>query len=404
MAACAAAAARRAALAVRGRCRPSLACASSLTPAAAPRRRALCAAAESAVEPLVAGAADAGGPPARPASPPALEIRGEVELYRSHADLAGAARKARMNNILGSAFGFLGFAGVAAGAPSAPLAIHAIIGLGATMNLYKHLGMSRNEFGAIGMRYLETLTVMPHAHGAQASSGAAGGPAHEPVASESTAAEMLKATPHVHLRLRTVNVDLHLTLVEPAAAWEGSKYSGLVNDDRTSFHDVLCALFIEEVTAIGKKGAPTSPDQNLLAALLQTNKVLADHHVSLRTDAEIPGLFALPADAAAEYQKFFDDVPDAEKKRKKLRNETGSGMHGSVGIPRSAIAEIQQVGKASIISGFVFLTAGSIFLGRWFNGQGNSMPGQEAKEFTPDDFFDLWRARFAGAASGGERM
>lgn len=310
-----------------------------------------------------------------------LVVSRDVQLYRSTVDLETVAASARIQCLAGAAASLLGFAGVIAGSPFHPLHIHGAMCMGALLMSYKNLFMTRKELVTTGMHHLQSLTLR-----ANAASGSSAAPS-----SADALAAQLQATPEVELILQTASVHLELKLAPPAEAWEGAKYSGLITDERVAFTDLLRVLYIDQIDGEKEGATFKTEDAALLKALLATDKVVVEHTLSPHADLERDSIL-MPGDGdTSQFNKLFNKAQDASKKAR---------TSDRIGMPRSAETDMLMVGRQTIISGLIFLLAGTIYVTRWFKGEGdNRLVNGKKVTTTGQDLIDNWKARFSGTQS-----
>eukprot|EP00405_Crypthecodinium_cohnii_P016235 CAMPEP_0206455758 /NCGR_PEP_ID=MMETSP0324_2-20121206/21963_1 /ASSEMBLY_ACC=CAM_ASM_000836 /TAXON_ID=2866 /ORGANISM="Crypthecodinium cohnii, Strain Seligo" /LENGTH=347 /DNA_ID=CAMNT_0053926563 /DNA_START=65 /DNA_END=1109 /DNA_ORIENTATION=+ len=286
-----------------------------------------------------------------------LVITENLEVYRSSVNLEAAARKARTQCIVGALSSVLGFLGVIAGSPTQHPALHGMVCFGAGIISYKHLFLTKKEIATIGLHHLDNIVVLPTPPLKEG----------EEVVEDISVEEKLQATPELKVVLTTSTSRLFLTIADPSAGWDGAKYTGLIADDRTAFTDVLRAMYIEEVSGWGKEGVSISEDSELLTALLATDKVIAEYEVERRDDVDSSSALVPEEDPKKHFRKLLDKAQAAKHQPQSLSQK--------IGMPRTAEFEMSQIGRHTLISGMIFLTAGLLYIGRWANGEGKTQTG-----------------------------
>mmetsp|Transcript_98396 Transcript_98396/g.195095 ORF Transcript_98396/g.195095 Transcript_98396/m.195095 type:complete len:374 (-) Transcript_98396:80-1201(-) len=281
---------------------------------------------------------------------PPLSVSAELCVYESPVDLLSLARRARRNSFVGAGMGVCGFMSVLASSTAETSStMQLLVCAGAAFFIYKHAVMLPRSIPFIALRHVERIVVLPTTDVTDVTKASG----------ETSMDDQLAATSELQLQILTTNLRLQMTLNEPADMWDGARYSGLVNDTRTTFVTMLQerqALHVDEVSSSGKPGLPTSADPALLQALAASTKVIAQQEVDCRTDVD--DVLKLPSDG----QKLASEQL-ADKKSKSSRRR----------VPPAV--EIKQLGISSLISGCVFLMAGSIFIAK-SAAQDASSPGK----------------------------
>eukprot|EP00927_Polykrikos_kofoidii_P067748 TRINITY_DN63196_c0_g1_i1.p1 TRINITY_DN63196_c0_g1~~TRINITY_DN63196_c0_g1_i1.p1 ORF type:complete len:413 (+),score=75.55 TRINITY_DN63196_c0_g1_i1:57-1241(+) len=296
--------------------------------------------------------ADGGSVASSASAPQPLAFDEQLCIYRSSASLSTVAEKALSKCRVGTSLGLSGFAGVLFGVPTAPPVAAGVIAVAAAINTYKHLYATRCTMQEIATRHVESVVILPNTSGE--SPGSCQNPAASIEPSSSSTEERLKATQEVDLLVRTTNLEFRMRLVDPAAAWEGAKYSGFVDDDRPSFSSLYQrgdVLHFDDLSAWGRPGAPSSDDQALLEALVASSKVVDEHSISKRDD--VASLLHLSSGA---------DGSQIQLKQNKSSSSASKGTQEQK-LPPPA-EEIERVGKQSLLSNGVIFVAGSLFVGK----------------------------------------
>jgi len=275
-------------------------------------------------------------------------------VYESKVDLDSAAQAARSQCLMGTTMCLCGFAGVLVGAPTASPGLKGMVVFGAAASTYKHAVLAKKEFGNVAMRHVEQVVLKPSKAPTSGSATDSQDIAH------GTAEERLAATRELELLVRTPNLDMRFVLGEPAAAWEGAKYSGLVADERPKFSEV-CKAMLHFDEASDKPDSPVIPDVELLAALRDCDKVVVDREVTVRSHLEADGLLTAPPETPHRIEGMVDDVG-------KSAAGSGSNSQRAAGHRKPPAMEIKMIGRSSVVSGFVFQIAGLIFLSRLISG------------------------------------
>jgi len=289
-----------------------------------------------------------------------LAIGAEVCVYESPVDLCSLARRARTNSFIGAGLGVCGFMGVLA---SSTGNMQLVVCAGAAFFIYKHAVMLPRSIPETALRHVERIVVLPNADGTDANNSSdetsvddqpkatmpnADGTDVNSSSGETSMDDQLKATPELLLQITTTNLRLHVRLTEAADTWDGSRYSGLVKDTRTTFVSMVQesqALHVEEVSSLGEPSSPTSEDPALLQALVASTKVIAEQRVDCR--AEVDDVFKLPSNG----QKLATELLTTKKPKSSRRR-------------MAPAIEIRQLGISSLFSGCVFLMAGAIFIAK----------------------------------------
>lgn len=252
--------------------------------------------------------------------------------------------------------GLTGFASIlATSAATAPLAAVAGILGGAAVHTYLTLMIPRRAVRKLAMNYVEHMMVLPpgtgpvqpavegEGHRGEASLWAEPSQANLPATVEGATA-WLSTIGSLELQLRQGNVTRWLRLEEPAAAWEGARFTGLVEDGRVTFGDACQRLGLLQF-----EGPETSACSNaaLLEALQQTGKFIAAEEVNRRTD--VPFLFQLPASGPS---------PEGIAMAKAGQPEMPvAGPHGATQA-HSPAAQIARAGNQSLLRGGFMLILG----------------------------------------------
>lgn len=280
---------------------------------------------------------------------PPLSINAELCIYESPADLRSLARRARTNSFIGAGMGVCGFMGVLASSTAETSGtMQLLVCAGAVFFIYKHAVMLPRSIPVTSLRHVERIVVLPNSDGTHVNK----------VSDETSMDDQLKATSELRLQIITTNLSLQMRLTEAADTWDGARYSGLVNDTRSTFVSMLQerqALYVEEVSSWGKPGSPTSDNPALLQALVASTKVIAEQDVNCRTDAD----------------NVFKLSSNGQKLATQLLNDKSKSGHRRM----APAAEIKQLGISSLFSGCVFLMAGAIFIAKSV-AQDASSPGK----------------------------
>jgi len=323
-----------------------------------------------------------GEPAARPAAPP-LSIGSELSLYESSVDLAACAQRARTRCLLGASLGCLGFAGVMVGsAATASVGMQAILGAGAVAYVYKNAILSTRSIAGVALMHVERIVVLP-----TAPAGAAAPTTEAESDGAPSAEEQLAATPEVHLKIRTANLDMWVKLAEPVSRWDGGRYSGFVSDDRAVIGDLFGEeqrlLHLDEVSGSGDNDEDaSSADVALLRAVAASPKVVAERQLELRSDVD--GLLRLPSQGIKLAEGLFFPVA----KQGQQQQAAGGARRGT------PAQEVTALGTQALFSGVIFLLAGALYIGRDMAQDPNN-PGR-MKDPTVGDLI----ARIRGGAAG----
>jgi len=327
----------------------------------------------------------------------------EYSLYRSQVDLSGAVSSAQRKCQLGAGLGAAGFLGVAASmASSAPPSAMVLLLAGAVANGYSQLAHKPTLLKSLALRHVEELVLvqpeMPTKIGASAGPtlaleertaadnqevSAAPSPSaspEEPAATASpqpaaaaapedadeldegedaadAAAEAaailgefawIKYAPELQLKIRCANVERQVTLTDPAAPWEGARFTGLVADDRVTIGD-LCRL--SRFLHIDAKDGE-SKHRDMLMVLLRSGKVIKEELMELRTDVVQALQLSASETTKIEGAKLSEVKPEDIKRMSRMP------------VRESLIAQINGVGQRALASGVAIMLASFLFTQR----------------------------------------
>lgn len=328
----------------------------------------------------------------------------EYSLYQSQVDLSGAVSTALRKCQLGAGFGAVGFLGVAASmASSASPSAMVLVLAGAVANGYSQLAHKPTLLKSLALRHVEELVlVQPEIAKIGASAGptlaleettaagnqevvAASSPSaspEKPAAAASsqdsaaaaalpkdpeewddeddeedaadTAADGLgefawiKYTPELQLKVRCANAERQVTLTNPAAPWEGARFTGLVADDRVTIGD-LCRL--SRFLHIDAKDGE-SKHRDMLMVLLRSGKVIKEELMEPRTDVVQALQLSLSETTKIEGAKLSEVKPDDIKRMSRMPER------------ESLIVQINGVGQRALASGVAILLASVLFTQR----------------------------------------
>lgn len=281
----------------------------------------------------VASAAAEDSPPRQP-----------VCVYVSSDDMAGASAEARRKCQFAAALGAMGFTGVLiSAAQTAPLPMLAIFVAGAAANTYMIMTVSSRMLWTLAARNVEKLSILQPAAGTED-------------ASSPMDADAFASAKEVHLRIESTNVVRQLRLEEPAAAWEGARFAGLVAETRVPFRE-LCLP--GSVLHIVPDGGDCGEHRKLLDALLASEKVVADELVEVREDV------AEDLRPLAKYMHMA--IPRIENMRP---GEVSSSLGAALGGEDSPAQASARLAQRSTMGGAMLLVTGLLFIGKEANDFG----------------------------------
>lgn len=318
----------------------------------------------------------------------------EFSVYRSSVDLGTAVAAAQRKCQVGAGLGAVGFLGVAASmASSAPPSAMVLLLVGAAANGYSQLSHKPTLLKSLALRHVEELVlVQPEqpeqiedagqpklalADGATVDQQEAPSPPEsgEEAAPEKAAPEKepmpevadaeaadsakepaisvggtawIKSAAELQLKIRCANIERHVTLTEPAAPWEGARFSGLVADDRVTIGD-LCrhSRFLHVDTNAGE-----SSNRQMLVALMRSGKVIKEERMELRTDVVEALRLSDTAAASIPGAKLSEVKPEDIKRMAKIP------------VRETLVAQINGVGQRAVATGIAILGASILFTQR----------------------------------------
>eukprot|EP00440_Ansanella_granifera_P006137 gb/GFBE01006659.1/.p1 GENE.gb/GFBE01006659.1/~~gb/GFBE01006659.1/.p1 ORF type:complete len:337 (+),score=65.40 gb/GFBE01006659.1/:1-1011(+) len=226
-----------------------------------------------------AASKDASPPSSSGSSVRGLQLKRALPLYKSSTDLNALAEAAFKKCQMAAGMGTLGFVGVILAASSkASMPMLAGMGCLAMVNTYIILEVPKRAMRGVAMKQVERLVLLPNVAAGAADEGTSSG----------TAVERLRATESLEVEITSPNLIRRIRLEPTPSAWQGTRYSGLVADNRRSFADACRHLNVDV------KGGECE-DQELLDALLSSGHVLSEEKIEIRSDIE--GLLRIPLES-----------------------------------------------------------------------------------------------------------
>eukprot|EP00933_Yihiella_yeosuensis_P051675 TRINITY_DN49657_c0_g1_i1.p1 TRINITY_DN49657_c0_g1~~TRINITY_DN49657_c0_g1_i1.p1 ORF type:complete len:360 (+),score=80.36 TRINITY_DN49657_c0_g1_i1:63-1142(+) len=278
-------------------------------------------------------------------SSPKLQIKEKLCVYESSVDLCGIAeatfKKCQMAAGMGT-FGYLGVLVSASGTASMPAL--ALLGCGAVANTYIILEVPKRAMRSVALKHVERITLFP-AEGDQAAQEAG----EESADSQASAVERLAATPSLTMEVQSPNLIRRLRLEEPPSAWQGARYSGLAADNRPSFADACKQLLHVDV----EKGSTSEPE--LLDALINSGKVIAEETVEIRSDAG--SQFAFPSGGSLPSGAHLAQAQSGTSEDERLQPPEWAKS-----TPEDAI---ESLGRRSFLMGAALMGIGMLGFGKY---------------------------------------
>lgn len=295
---------------------------------------------------------------ASPAAAKAQETAAtEVPLYRSTVDIAAPLVAAHQKCWLGVGLGAMGFLGVLTSAgPTATTAHFVLILAGAAANGYSQLVVKPERMKTLAMRHVEELTVMrpiePTPELLEKGSAEEVNEAASPESAETAEVEdsadkhWIESATELRLKIRCANLDREVLLTQPAAPWEGSRFAGLVADDRVPFSD-LCqnSRLLHIDTETGESLEPAA-----LEALLSTSKGVSQESIGLR-ESVTTGLRLSAKHAQLMEAKLAEVRPKDVERLSKLPPQ----------MRESPVKQIEGIGQRAFSMGVAILGASVLF-------------------------------------------
>lgn len=290
------------------------------------------------------------GASAEPVKPPeeaiGLKLGSELCVYESSVDLNVAAENAFKKCQIAASMGTVGFAGIiVAASTKASMPVLAGLAAMALANTYVVLQVPRRAMQGVALKQVERITLLPNAE------------TDGEILSDR--AKQLAATETLQVEIRSPNLVRRLYLEPPPSAWQGARYSGLVEDKRRSFADACKRLHVDPEDGECK-------DRDMLDAVLGLGHVIAEEKLEIRSDVE--GHLRIPLDGAIPAGGSLKEapLPDAD-------------MYEPPEFVKSTPADaIEALGRRSVFTGMALLALGGLATLKHLMRGENKGPGKSS--------------------------
>lgn len=205
---------------------------------------------------------------------PVQDRQTEVLLYESRRDFPEAVDAAMQRCRAGAglaAVGFLGILGVVA--TTLPPLTTALLGLAFTGNAYHVMNFTQGSLRSLATQHVERLSL------------------YQPADMDAKDAAWLASSQRIALNIRCANVDRHLILTDVHGPFQGARYTGLAEDDRVPFCDIVGRLHLLDFDVT----EASVTNRRLLDAVIESTKVVAEEDLQPRTTGALAQLLQPPS-------------------------------------------------------------------------------------------------------------